>query len=77
MAGVLKKEDLAKSNFGSGSFGDAIRFMKSGGKVKRGVWPAKLHVFLKDDVLYKQGSSEAFVYDAIHVDLLAKDWMSI
>lgn len=72
----VTKEDVAKSTFGSGSFGDAIRHLKAGGKVKRGCWPSKLHVYLKEDILYKQGTGDAFVYDALHADLLAKDWSS-
>lgn len=71
-----RKDEVARSNFQNGSFGDAIRLLRTGGKVKRSNWPVKLHLFLNADTIWKQGSSEAFIYDAIHADLLAKDWMS-
>lgn len=72
------KEDIAKSAFQNGNFGDAIRHLKVGGKVKRNVWPDQVYLALKDEALLKHGPTlGSWQYDAIHADLLAKDWQSI
>lgn len=72
------KEDIAKSAFQNGNFGDAIRHLKVGGKVKRNVWPGQVYLSLAKEELLKHSPTWAagFQYDAIHADLLAKDWQS-